>query len=232
MPSKKKLLYADDFTTHFNTMYDGIFRDKYDTYDNRYNLCYSEYMNGIKYNRSKRKYVNTSQGSVLETMFEQTRIEERFKINEVSYDIVLPFEYIKSSLPPILPAEITNNIYSFYKSLQPCVRELQDWFGENSDTRNYDDNQYEAQASLILEFVNIDKYFPNADIYKLMQTEYFKSHQIVYCTDGVPRHVEIKSASKLLAFLKQNKIPYEVNLYYTAGETMMDFGIPFDSDSE
>ena len=54
MPSKKKLLYADDFTTHFNTMYDGIFRDKYDTYDNRYNLCYSEYMNGIKYNRSKR----------------------------------------------------------------------------------------------------------------------------------------------------------------------------------
>ena len=65
-----------------------------------------------------------------------------------------------------------------------------------------------------------------------MQTDYFKSHQIVYCADGVPYHVEIKSASKLLALLKQNKIPYEVYLYHNAGETMINFGIPFDSDSE
>ena len=158
MHSKNKLLYTDYFTTHFNTMYDGIFRDKYDTYDNSYNLCFKDYITGITYNRSKRIYVNWGKRYVLDTMYEKTRIEERFKINEVSYDIVLPFEFIKSSLPPILPAGITNIIYSFYKSLQPCVRELQDWFGENSDTMDYDDNQYEAQASLILEFVNIDKY--------------------------------------------------------------------------
>ena len=146
MPSKKKLLYADDFTTHFNTMYDGIFRGKYDTYDNRCKCCYSEYMNGIKYDRSNRKYINTSNRYVLDIMYEKTRLEERSKIKDLSYDIVLPIECIKSSLPPILPNGVTNIIYSFYRSMQPCVRELQDWFGENSDTRNYDDNQYEAHT--------------------------------------------------------------------------------------
>ena len=54
---------------------------------------------------------------------------------------------------------LSKNTYSFYNSLQPCVRELQDWFGENSDTKNYHDGQYEAQASLILEFVDVDKHF-------------------------------------------------------------------------
>ena len=165
MPSKKKLLYDDYFKTQFNIMYAGIFRDKYDTFDNRYKCCYNEYMNNIKYDRSKRKYINTSNRYVLEIIYETTRLEERSKINDLSYDVVIPFEYIKSSLPPILPDGVTNLIYSFYRSLQPYVCELQDWFGENSDSKNYDDNQYEAQASLILEFVDVDKYFPNADIY-------------------------------------------------------------------
>ena len=232
MSPKKKILYDEYVKTHFNIMYDGIFRDKYDTYDNRYKWCYTEYMNGIKYDRSKKKYINTSNRYVLEIMYEKTRLEERSKIKELSYDIILPIECIKPVLSPILPDGITNLIYSFYRSTQPYVKELQDWFGENSDLKNYDDNQYEAQASLILEFVDVDKYFPNADIYKLMQTDYFKSHQIVYSTDEFPHLVEIKSVRKLLDYLNKNIIPYEANLYYNSGETMIEYGIPFDSDSE
>ena len=82
-------------------------------------------------------------------------------------------------MPSVLPGAISKMIYSFYNSLQPCVRELQDWFGENSDTKNYHENQYEAQTSLTLELVDIDKYFPNACINKLIKTDYFKSHQVV-----------------------------------------------------
>ena len=38
MPCTKKLLYADEVTTHVNTLYDGICRGKCDIYDNRYNV--------------------------------------------------------------------------------------------------------------------------------------------------------------------------------------------------
>ena len=95
-------------------------------------------------------------------------------------------------------------IYSFYNSLQPCVRELQDWYGENYDIKNYHDNQYEPQTSLILELVDVDKYFPDTCINKRIKTYYFKSHQFVcFYTYGIPQFVEIKSASKLLDHLKR-----------------------------
>ena len=139
---------------------------------------------------------------------------------------------ISKLLPSILPDALSNMIYAFYNSLQPCVRELQDWFGENSDTKNYHDNHYEAQASLILEFVDVDKYFPDACMNKLMDTDYFKSHQVVYYTDGTPQFVEIKYVSKLLDYLKRKKIPYEINLSQNEGGTMIDYAIPFKSDSE
>ena len=65
-------------------------------------------------------------------------------------------------------------MYSFYNSLQPCVRKLQDWFGENSATKKYHDNQYEAQAWLILEFEDVEEYVPNTFINEFIKTEYFK----------------------------------------------------------
>ena len=71
--------------------------------------------------------------------------------------------------------------------------------------RKNQDTQYEAQRSQILEFVDVDKYIPYTFINKILQTGYFKSHQIVYCTNGIPRHVEIKSAIKLLDFLRRKK---------------------------
>ena len=118
----------------------------------------------------------------------------------MSYAVILPYNYIKTCLPA-LPYGVSKIIYSFYNSLQPCVRELQDWFGEDSYKKNYHDTQYER--SQILEFVDVNKYCPNTFINKIMQTDYFKSHQIIYCTDGIPRHVEIKSITRLLDFLRR-----------------------------
>ena len=229
MSSKKKSLYDDYFNTHFNVMYNGVFSDAYDTYDNRYNWCHYDYINFIKYDRSKRKYVNVSNKYILVAMFAKTRLEERSKIEELAYDVVLPFECIKSSLPSGLPEPILNIIYLFYRQSHPCVRELQEWFGENSNNKNYHDNEYEAQRSLILEFADIDKYFPGGvDI----SSNYFKSHDVVYDTDDTPRQVEIKSSKNLLDYLKQHTIPYELSLPYYEGETMIDYGIPFESDSD
>ena len=54
----------------------------------------------------------------------------------MSYDVIMPFKYIKTGLPPVSPDGISKIIYSFYNSLHPFVRELQDWFGENSVTKN------------------------------------------------------------------------------------------------
>ena len=94
MSSKKKSLYDDYFNTHFNVMYNGVFSDAYDTYDNRYNWCHYDYINFIKYDRSKRKYVNVSNKYILVAMFAKTRLEERSQIEELAYDVVLPFECI------------------------------------------------------------------------------------------------------------------------------------------
>ena len=174
-------------------------------YENRYRCCYTEYMKGIKYNRSKRKYTNTSNKYVLELMFDKTLLEERAKLKAMAYDVILLFEYIKAPLPPTLPSGISDIIYSYYNSLQPFVRELQDWFGDDFYTQNYNDNQYEAQRSLIIEFVDVDEYFPDTCINKLIQTDYFKSHQVVFCIDGIPRHVEIKSITRLLKYSKRKK---------------------------
>ena len=58
-------------------MYKCIFEDTYDTYENRYKLCYKKYMNGVKYNRSKRKYINTSNKIVVWTAVNKLKIEEK-----------------------------------------------------------------------------------------------------------------------------------------------------------
>ena len=134
-------------------------------------------------------------------------------------------------MPPILPDAISNLIYSC-NSLQPFVRELQDWFGENSDVKNYHDNENEAQRSLILDFVDVDEYFPNVNINEIMNTAYFKSHDIIYCTDGTPCNVEIKSTNKKRCYLKHKKIPYEADLGYRIGDTGLDYGICVWEDSE
>jgi len=133
-------------------------------------------------------------------------------------------------MPPILPDAISNLIYSC-NSLQPFVRELQDWFGENSDVKDYHDNENEAARSLILGIVDVDEYFPNVNINEIMNTAYFKSHDIIYCTDGTPCKVEIKSTKTLLSYLKQ-KIPYEADLVYRICETGLDYGICVYEDSE
>jgi len=133
-------------------------------------------------------------------------------------------------MPSILPDAISNLIYSC-NSLQPFVRELQDWFGENSDVQNFHDNENEAQRSLILEFVDVDEYFPNVNINEIMNTAYFKSHDIIHYTDGTPQYVEIKSTQKLLSYLKQ-KIQYEADMGYRIGETGLDCGICVWEDSE
>ena len=109
---------------------------------------------------------------------------------------------------------------------------MQDWFGENSDSKNYDDNFYEAQGSLILEFVDIDKYFPNNNIDILKETDFFKAHNVVTDFAGNPLCVEVKSSRRLLDYLKKKKIPYQITLPYNEGETMIDFNIPFESDSD
>ena len=104
-------MYDDYFKTHFDLMYNDIFKDTYDTYENRYKLCFKEYMNGIKYNRSKIKYINTSNKYVLECMYDKILLEERTKLKALSYDVVIPFEYIKTSLPSILPDAIKKHIF-------------------------------------------------------------------------------------------------------------------------
>ena len=58
-------------------MYNDIFKAAYDTYENRYTLCFKEYMKGVKYNRSKRKYVNTSNKIVL-----WTAVNDKLKFEE------------------------------------------------------------------------------------------------------------------------------------------------------
>ena len=91
-------------------------------------------------------------------MYDKTLLEEQAKLKAKSYDVILTFEYIYIyTYLPGLPDGISKIIYSFYNSLQPYVRELQDWYGEDSHTKHYHDNQYEAQRSLIIEFVDVKK---------------------------------------------------------------------------
>ena len=189
---RKQIFYAEEFDLHFNNMYKDIFKNNYDTFDNRYNWCYREYMTGIKYNRSQRRYDHTSNRCILAAMFQKDKIEHRTKHEELAYDVILPIQYIKPCLPSKLPNPILNIIYSYYNALQPFVRELQDWFGEDSDSKNYHINDYEAQASLIFDVIDVDKYFLNSNLNEIVRTEYFKSQDIIYCTDDTPYLVEIK----------------------------------------
>ena len=103
-------------------MYKDIFKNNYDTFDNRYNWCYREYMTGIKYNRSKRRYDHTSNRYILDAMFQKDKIEHRSKHEDLAYDVILPIEYIKPCLPSKLPNPILKIICSYYNALQPFVR--------------------------------------------------------------------------------------------------------------
>ena len=85
---------------------------------------------------------------------------------------------------------------------------------------------------MIFDVIDVDKYFLNSNLNEIVRTEYFKSHDIIYCTDDTPHLVEIKSIKNLLNYVKQNRIPHDVVLDYAIGETMCDYNIPFDSDSE
>ena len=109
---RKKIFYVEEFDLHFNNMYKDIFKNNYDTFDNRYNWCCREYMTGIRYNRSKRRYDHTSNRYILAAMFQKDKIEHRSKHEELAYDVILPIEYIKQGLPPILPNPILDNICS------------------------------------------------------------------------------------------------------------------------
>ena len=40
-------------------------------------------------------------------MYEKTLLEERTKLKALSYDVVLPFESMKTSLPSVLPDAIS-----------------------------------------------------------------------------------------------------------------------------
>ena len=88
MPPKKILLYDAYFRTHFNLTYNDIFRDTFDTHENRYKRCCTEYMKGIKYNRSKRKYVNTSNKYVFWAAVDKLKFEEKDKVSKTRLDIV------------------------------------------------------------------------------------------------------------------------------------------------
>ena len=230
--SKKYKLYRGYFNTHFNLMYDSIFKDHFDTHKKRFDHCYYEYINGVKYNSSLRRYTRVSNKYILYAMYNKTLIEEKLKIKNSAKDVILPADYIKSSLPPTIPDPIANIIYSYYNSLQPYIRELQDWFGEDSETKNYEDNYYEAQASLILDFVDVNEYFPNTDINKLRETDFFKAYNTIDNVAGYPLCVEIISSRKLLQNLRMKKIPYQITLPYNEGETMIDYKIPFEPDSD
>ena len=85
---------------------------------------------------------------------------------------------------------------------------------------------------MILDFVDVNEYFPNTDINKLRETDFFKAHNVVTDFAGNPLCVEVKSSRRLLDYLKKKKIPYQITLPYIEGETMIDYNIPFDSDSD
>ena len=111
-------------------------------------------------------------------MYDKTLIGKRAILKAISYDVLSNLN--KTSWPLMLHDAISKMKYAFPNSLQPCVPELQEWYVENSDTKDYHDNQHEAQASLLLDFVDVDKYFPSTCINKPIKTDYFKSHQRVF----------------------------------------------------
>ena len=155
----------------------------------------------------------------------------RAKSYNLSRDIILPYDYIKPVLPDILPIPVINIIYSYYRGVKPYVKELQEWFGEDSDNRNYHDNEYEAQQSLIYGVRNVLDYFPKTNIHELVKTDYFKSHTL-WMLDDVddPTNIEVKNISELLCKLKNKIIPYDIQVGDICNNIMSDYSIPFESN--
>jgi hypothetical protein len=58
-------------------MYNDMFRGTLDTYENRYKTCCTDYMKGVKYNRSKRKGVNTSNKYVFWAAIDKLEFEAK-----------------------------------------------------------------------------------------------------------------------------------------------------------
>ena len=204
MPPKKVLLYTDYFSTHFNIMYDSVCTNNFDTYDNRYNLCFKDYIKGIKYNRSKRIYVNWDKQYVLWAIIDKLKMEERQRFIANARDtVILSFYELGEILP--LPTSINYLINLFYRPMQPYVHELQAWFGEDNCNRRYHD--LSPQRSLIFDYMSLDEYYPNYNVSKLTQTEYFWSFDFGPDADGCYT-IEIRNIKKLLNRLRNKEIPF------------------------
>ena len=79
----------------------------------------------------------------------------------------------------------------------PYVNELQIWFGEDSCSRRYHD--LSPQGSLLLDFMDLNEYYPNFTLSKLTQTEYFKSFDVGPDADGC-YVIEIRNIRLIEAF--------------------------------
>lgn len=199
----KEILYCEYFTTHFKLMYNRIFKDEYKSFDCRYTRCLKDYINKIKYNRSKRHYENHDKCYILDEMVEEKKAEETLK--HTTGVIILSFEEI--SLP--LPDAIKHIVYRYYRNVSPFTRELQDWFGENYCTRQYD--RYYAQCSKIFTLRNIEDYYPGVDVEKLVLTEYFRTLEILEIHEG-HYTVETVDIKMLLKHLKNKVIPIHIDI--------------------
>ena len=204
MPSKKQLLYDDYFKTNFNSMYNKIFENTFDTYQNRYKWCYKEYINGVKYNRSKRKYICWGKQYVFWTAIDKLEIEEKNKFIKQARDTtVLSFYDLDEVLP--FPTSINYLINLYYRPMQPFVRELQVWFGEDNCNRRYHD--VSAQSSLLFDFIDLNEYYPNCNLSKLAQTQYFWPFDFGPDADGCCV-IEIRNIKTLLKRLRNKEIPF------------------------
>ena len=110
-------------------------------------------MKNIKGNRSKRKYVNTSNKYVSWAAVDKLKFEEKVKLLKAyRYFVILSFYELDDVLP--FPTSVKYLIKSYYRPMQPYVSELQVWFGEDSCNRRYHD--LSPQGSLLVDFMELN----------------------------------------------------------------------------
>ena len=115
--------------------------------------------------------------------------------------------------------------------MPPYVHELQIWFGEDSCDRQYHD--LSPQASLLFDFISLNEYYPNHDLSKLTQTEYFKSFDIGPYVD-VDGHcvIEIRNIKDLLKRLRNKEFPFSFGWQDYIQNLEIDYGVYSQHDSE